>query len=424
MRLRLFLLSFCACFVCNVLNAQEQNVDFCKVDYTTYIHVNGINTDREAAAQNVTALRFAINREVALAYNQTGGSIKDIWETIRQKIKEFPDLTEAELAQISQDYSVERQQTREFQKAIKKARFDKAKLLGNVSLADPSMQEIRAAIDTLTPENPPVVLLPHSQGNLYTQGVYNHLIQTKWYNPENVGVFGIATPGDYVPGENGKYITSHQDGVIGLLRLLFWEVLPGNVAISSNATDWLGHNLIKIYLNTSLEALPLIQQGVKTMVSSFVPHSADSKVTGVLFAGHADTRNYVDKLGLWIQEPTGQITPFKPKNQGLLTTQGGFDVPDPASVIRVDFGPNYVLDCRFMKPGQYSVLTNDEVQSTREEISSIEVPFVFYAAGQKREVPLSFRRVNVFSSTTNLRPLLSWTVTADEEKNRYILSIN
>jgi hypothetical protein len=400
----------------------QQTLSPCKVDYVTYVHVNGINTIEGDATTNASALSYRLNRPVEIAYNRTGGKLADIWETIRQKIAEFPDLTEAELAQIAQDYSVERGETREFQKAIKKARFEKAKALGNVSLADPSMTEIRNAIDGFTPGNPPLVLLPHSQGNLYTQGVYNHLIQTKKYDPANVGVFGIASPGDYIPGANGQYVTSRQDNVISLLRLFFWNVLPGNVTISSNANDWMGHNLIEIYLNASLEALSMIQSGVKALASTFVPHSNESKATGILFAGPANTQQYNDKLGLWIQEPTGQITPLVPKNQGLFSTQSGFSIPDPASPIQVTFGPNYVLECRSMKPGQYSILTNDEVQSSRTDYAAMDIPFVFYAAGQKVEVPLHFSRVNVFSPTSTQRTVLSWTVTADEAKNQYVIS--
>jgi hypothetical protein len=415
---RLILIVLCA-FSTVLSNAQNvSEIGTCKIDYTTYIHINGINTEDEEAFRNAENLSVKINKKVNFAYNKKDGVLSDIWETLRQKVNEFPDLTEAEFAQIAQDYSVERQGTREFQKAIKKLRFEKAKSFGNVSLADPSMAEIRAKIDEFTQFAPPVALLPHSQGNLYAQGVYNHLIQTRLYPSYNVGVFGIATPGDYVPGSNGKYVTSNQDGVIGLLRLFFWNVLPGNVDISSNANDWLGHNLIKIYLDPTLEALQLIQAGIKALVQPFEAYTNEAKATGVLFAGPATTQQYNDKIGLWIQEPTGQITPFSPKNQGLFTTQGGFSVPGTNSVV---FGAYYELLCNKMKAGQYTVFTNDEIMRSNET-ANLDIAFKLYANGVKVDAPLSFTRVSQFTNTTNLRPVLSWTVTADEPNNRYVVT--
>lgn len=45
-----------------------------------------------------------------------------------------------------------------------------------------------------------VLLIPHSQGNLYANNLYDYLTTIEHYNPHQIQIFGIATPGSQLKG--------------------------------------------------------------------------------------------------------------------------------------------------------------------------------------------------------------------------------
>lgn len=146
-----------------------------------------------------------------------------------------------------------------------------------------------------------VLLIPHSQGNMYANSLYKYLIDTENFNPKHIAIFGIASPAgsnfgdwpvsdsyktsrfkkemnefminDSIPNEQTSYVTSCNDQVINTLRTTelirqtllqvlnylwphdifeFPGVLSCNVDASPNENpdDILHHNLIQYYLAT------------------------------------------------------------------------------------------------------------------------------------------------------------------------------
>lgn len=119
-----------------------------------------------------------------------------------------------------------------------------------------------------------VLLVPHSQGNLYANDLYTYLIKAEHFPENQLAVYGIASPamrnnGDWiakifqeiarVSPELSKealpldsYITSIHDFVINSARVIFYSnpAMPGNINIPWFGSP-IGHNLIDVYLSNS-----------------------------------------------------------------------------------------------------------------------------------------------------------------------------
>ncbi len=124
-----------------------------------------------------------------------------------------------------------------------------------------------------------VLLIPHSQGNLYANSLYTYLTSIEKFPLNQMAIYGIATPannnlGDWISnkfkwiesidakikivwGNVDSYITSDNDFVINSSRVLFNQyptniILPANFSAGFSSDDFLGHNLINIYLNNTI----------------------------------------------------------------------------------------------------------------------------------------------------------------------------
>lgn len=98
-----------------------------------------------------------------------------------------------------------------------------------------------------------VFLMPHSQGNLYANRVYDGIFERPgipdlW--KESVGISGIASAASYVAGPFSRYVTSSTDVVIGALNAIR-GTLPANVTLPISSADFTGHGLQEIYLANS-----------------------------------------------------------------------------------------------------------------------------------------------------------------------------
>jgi hypothetical protein len=73
-----------------------------------------------------------------------------------------------------------------------------------------------------------VLIVPHSQGNLYTNAAYDLVFnQPPSPPPGAIKIVGVATPAQTVPG-NGLYRTSTTDVLINAIRLIRPGTLPPN----------------------------------------------------------------------------------------------------------------------------------------------------------------------------------------------------
>jgi hypothetical protein len=96
-----------------------------------------------------------------------------------------------------------------------------------------------------------VMVVAHSQGNLYANAARERLGSLVPGLTSSFGIDAVATPA--ATAANG-YITSNTDLVIGLLRKLGRTVLPANVTVPVSANDLLGHGFLEVYINDALPA--------------------------------------------------------------------------------------------------------------------------------------------------------------------------
>ncbi len=139
---------------------------------------------------------------------------------------------------------------------------------GNTELKNINLKSLTKAEGN--PTNPAyVILLPHSQGNLYANELYDYLISNNLFDKTEIAAYGIGSAansndgGVYMTsslvslehktgldfGNINSYLTSNNDFVISGERILWSKTLPGNFEIPFNLSFPLGHNLIEVYLS-------------------------------------------------------------------------------------------------------------------------------------------------------------------------------
>jgi hypothetical protein len=157
-----------------------------------------------------------------------------------------------------------------------------------------NLESIVTEFNQLVPdrENSYILLLPHSQGNLYANQLYNYLTSTGNYDSQQLRIFGIATPANEISG-SGDYVTSSNDLVINGLRLIT-SILPSNITVNFSLSDVLGHNLIDIYL-TDPTSKEIIKQKITQALDTLAHYLELSIPTG--YFKLSDYKKYYDTIG-------------------------------------------------------------------------------------------------------------------------------
>jgi|LauGreDrversion4_2_1035121.scaffolds.fasta_scaffold16935_4 hypothetical protein len=217
------------------------------------LHINGINTNLLQARQNLDALAITTKLKTNIItwdilYNKTTGLWDDLSDVFNQKAQEKQNITLDDFVVAymkANDLHAESGTTEyEFIKQSIKDDF-----INDPQYSGRNLESIVTEFKQLVPdrENSYILLLPHSQGNLYANQLYNYLTSTENYDSQQLKIFGIAVPANEV-SDSGDYVTSSNDLVINGLRLIT-SVLPANYNAAVTIHDFLGHNLIDTYLN-------------------------------------------------------------------------------------------------------------------------------------------------------------------------------
>lgn len=144
---------------------------------------------------------------------------------------------------------------------------------GNPSMAEVSARH-RAQIDHWASLNQKMLLLAHSQGNLFVNKAYTHAVGKS--GAEYVRVVHVAPAS---PGLSGRHTLADKDIVINGLRLTGTvapntdEILPyaDRPPGLNGSRDLIGHGLLEIYLNPALSTAGRIRGDVLTAL-----HDLDS----------------------------------------------------------------------------------------------------------------------------------------------------
>ena len=266
-------------------------------------HINGVNTSRRDAIQNLKQLHDLANVRSNfikwnLLYNQTHGLLaSDLWDVFRQKRQENRNLTIDDYVAVYMkanhlSYIKGSKKYQELKENIKDAYAEDIGYVGKNfadihnqfhSVVDEMYVNLKTVMQIEDPKNTYILFIPHSQGCLYANSLRELEVSSE--NKQNIGmpkenieIFAIASPSDKVSmignadDKQKKYITADNDFVINALRAfsLFSPVsnqpMPATIHLTKCNDTMLCHSLTDAYLadkNASLIISKKIKEGVK-----------------------------------------------------------------------------------------------------------------------------------------------------------------
>jgi len=250
------------CFYVSAGNAATIDPRNAKLDVCgkfEIFHINGVMTDRPKAEANLIRIREVYGNSYkehilvyGLGFNQTRGFATDLYQSALQVISGYVGATWDKFmnAVTFGVYSIGMPEATA--KAIAKVVTDKFAFTKPSPYQDQDLADIMNDFAQKSVFGSRLVIVPHSQGNLYANLVYDKLIATGMRPAKSIGVVGMAVPYSSVRSGN-TYITSGNDFVIDSTRLpTLNNILGPNVWVPYQpSVDVLGHNLRDTYLANS-----------------------------------------------------------------------------------------------------------------------------------------------------------------------------
>lgn len=263
---------------------------------------NGVWNTRDQANDGLkelelqaTSVKGKQNLKFELFYNQTGSrtgstsglsALQDLAEVFDQRSREldgvlsnrwetFWDITSAQHASVNSGIGA-------LLRLLGSKASDLASLVDSIfnatlnrivaefarRLSDPPTSADLAAhnakLQKYAEDGYPVVLIAHSQGNLFVNSAFDTLRRSKPDAPAKVVHIAPASP-----TLRGDYALANIDLVINGLRLLGASSVPAiNLTMVSNVNDISGHTLIGTYLDATRAALERIKSMIKAALES------------------------------------------------------------------------------------------------------------------------------------------------------------
>ncbi len=342
--------------------ADDQSSGVCVSGYKVY-YLNGIFSDpidRTISAHVVKQMiGNSYNGETLTVYvsNNPSSWNEDLLEVFAQKLEEDPTLSwqlffkwvsgsfiSSALTQALLDY-FDINYAQEARELIER-------LASTSSYSDSTVVDLASTYYSSLLNGYRVMVVPHSQGNLYANAIYNKLNKINDSNNQKIdtdafGTAGAASPANYVATGDG-YVTSDTDHVIDLLRAVVPTTLPSNddsVPFTTNA-DRLGHGFLGIYTNSSFEIrehLYNVMQSTLNRISTVVQQFAGGPITATLtWSSNAD-------IDLHIYDPSTHVY-----YANMQSDIGYLDYDDT-----VYTGPeHYYSSCENFKEGIYKFGVN------------------------------------------------------------------
>ncbi|MEO6924457.1 MAG: hypothetical protein ABI142_11580 [Bryocella sp.] len=164
--------------------------------------------------------------------------------------------------------------------------------LGSLTSAPPTDLDYaaqNAVLDSYAAAGRKLLLVAHSQGNLFVNQAYDHIQPV--VGSTRVKVVHIAPAS---PTVRGQYILSSHDLVINALRAVggATTVQPNNIVIPFSATDPVGHTLVNIYLgipNGRAQTLSLLSGALSALTAPSGCAVTVSPASSTLSAGGSAT---------------------------------------------------------------------------------------------------------------------------------------
>lgn len=226
------------------------------------VHINGVLTDRNGALANLARIAAVYGDghdghviTYRLAHNQTQGLIDDLIEVWNLKIAQDATLTYSVFVKLINGLIQPTVLQDKLMKEI--AAILNTYELKPITQADPAVALIAAQIRApLQLPKYKTVIVGHSQGTSYAVEVMKRLIAgtglAHAVPAESISMVSLGAAAGTVMGPSASHATSRNDYVIGALRRFSipvgFTVLGNNITIPVLPADWLGHNLIRVYM--------------------------------------------------------------------------------------------------------------------------------------------------------------------------------
>jgi len=231
----------------------------------------------------------------------------------------------------------------------------------NQMVGDADLRRHVQRYKTVLMEGSRVLVVGHSQGNLYANSAYTILANDSDDLPmEAFGLVAVATPSSLVAG-GGPHITRTDDLVIDAVRFFYSGTLRGNVTNDNTDSDWKHHSFIDSYLDGDRSG-PMI-------ISSVL-----SKANGLNWPTPMVGSGPISVTLTWGDQPDVDLHVFEPDGShvyyaALQGTSGYLDYDDVTS-----FGPEhyYVVSCDTLAAGTYRVGVN-YYRGSAPETASVQI---------------------------------------------------
>lgn len=227
------------------------------------IHINGVVTNSAGAQSNVNRLAQVYGNShnghliaYALAYNRTRGLPLDLYQSMLQVIADFPGATFSDWIASALAGMGVGTVTIDKMRSISQRFADANGFTRPPQYQDQDLADIILAIRQNHMRYGKLLLVPHSQGNLYANLVYDQLTTAPLvadFPPQSVLMAHIANAATTMRAGN-HYVTTDKDMVIKAVR---WAVPAGsqpNISVSITTAftnDLLGHKFIEVYMGIS-----------------------------------------------------------------------------------------------------------------------------------------------------------------------------
>lgn len=350
----LLIIVFQLSFVSEVKSADE----FCgNSSDTVIVFGNGIMNTEEDANDSRIILRNKLHAilppeqfallEFDIAYNKSYGFMSDLYESLKQRVVSdnysvsfwrwignidvLPDLVQNHIKDMVSTFDISEH-------------YGQEDISNHISLYRTSVAEGKT-----------VLVVSHSQGNLFANAAYQDLYQSSNPIPSgSFGIVGVASPASFVAGD-GPYTTLIEDAIIGAIAAtsaVVGTVTPlnpniTNIGDGTESGDWKNHSFIDSYMVFGSRSEGQILNDILYEMSTLVPPNQiaqDGVITVTL------TWNEQPDIDLHVFEPNG-IHVYYVNPQG---SSGYLDVDD------VDgFGPeHFFVGCGNLEIGTYVIGVN------------------------------------------------------------------
>lgn len=318
-------LLFSSCVYADTVPANS----ICRAGNTVVAFFNGVNTTPAEARDNLKELQVISGKvtpngdpiEYSVMYNYTNG-LEDFAETFEQRFKEevlLKDRWELFFQMLDDQGSWWDNIVQKVPELIKDGNDWRKLLVSNFAknlskllsspLTEQNYQEHRAKIDNWVGAGKKLLFVAHSQGNLFVNDAYRYATINQKISSDSVKVIHIAPAS---PTTNGPHILADQDFVINALRVLgtvpsITHLIPPYKFGGNNAgREFLGHSLIKTYLNPAFGMYSTIKDDITQALNSLeaAKHKGKSEFLTVTMSVISDSSR---KVYLYVVEPTGNL---------------------------------------------------------------------------------------------------------------------